>query len=63
MVGDYLAATYGVLKLRFSQPLRDTLDRLGLEQNRENMARLSMHLRKAFAEDVLSRVILGSRRE
>ncbi len=58
-VGDYLAATYGVLKLRFSQPLRDTLDCLHLPQNRENMARLSMYLRKAFGEDVLSRVILA----
>lgn len=58
-VGDYLAVTYGALKLRFSQPLRDTLDRLGLDQNRENMARLSMHLRKAFGEDILSRVILS----
>ena len=58
-VGDYLAEAHGALKLRFSQPLRDTLDCLHLEQNRENMARLSMHLRKAFGEDVLSRVILA----
>jgi dephospho-CoA kinase len=62
-VGDYLAATYGVLKLRFSQPLRDTLDCLGLDQNRENMARLSLHLRKAFGEDVLSRVLLSQAEE
>lgn len=58
-VGDYLAKVHGVFKLRFSQPLRDILDRLGLEQNRENLSRVSLYLRKAFGEDLLSRVILG----
>ena len=57
-VGDYLAETHGVAKLRFSQPLRDILDRLGLDQDREHMAKLSLYLRKAFGEDILSRVIL-----
>ena len=57
-VGDYLAEMHGVAKLRFSQPLRDILDRLGLDQNREHMAKLSLYLRKAFGEDILSRVIL-----
>lgn len=57
-VGDYLALKYGALKLRFSQPLRDILDRVHLDQNRENMAKLSLYLRKAFGEDILSKVIL-----
>lgn len=57
-VGDYLAETHGVAKLRFSQPLRDILDRLSLNQDREHMAKLSLYLRKAFGEDILSRVIL-----
>lgn len=57
-VGKYIAEKYGALPLRFSQPLRDILDRVGLEQNRENMAKLSLYLRKAFGEDILSRSIL-----
>lgn len=58
-VGKYLAEKYGALPLRFSQPLRDMLDRLYLEQNRENMSTLSLHLRRAFGEDTLSRVLLN----
>jgi len=58
-VGKYIAEKYGALSLRFSQPLRDMLDRLHLEQNRENMARLSLYLRKAFGEDIFSKVILS----
>jgi len=57
-VGKYIAEKYGALPLRFSQPLRDVLDRMGLEQNRENMAKLSLYLRKAFGEDILSKIIL-----
>lgn len=58
MVGKYLAEKYGALALRFSQPLRDMLDRLYLEQKRENMSTLSLHLRRAFGEDILSKVLL-----
>ncbi len=57
-VGKYIAVKYQAAPLRFSQSLRDILDRMGLPQNRENMARLSLHLRKAFGEDVFSKVIL-----
>lgn len=57
--GKYIAEKYDALSLRFSQPLRDILDRMSIEQNRENMAKLSLYLRKAFGEDVLSRVLLA----
>lgn len=57
-VGKYIAEKYGALPLRFSQVLRDILDRMQLPQNRENMAKLSLHLRKAFGEDILSKAIL-----
>lgn len=57
-VGKYLSEKHGALLLRFSQPLRDILDRLQMDQNRENMARLSLYLRKAFGEDILSKVIM-----
>lgn len=58
-VGKYIAEKYQATALRFSQSLRDILDRMGLPQNRENMATLSFHLRKAFGEDIFSRVILA----
>ena len=57
-VGKYLTEKHKALLLRFSQPLRDMLDRLYLEQNRENMATLSLYLRRAFGEDILSKVLL-----
>ncbi|MEI8097037.1 MAG: hypothetical protein WCG73_02945, partial [Candidatus Moraniibacteriota bacterium] len=59
----YIAEKYEASSLRFSQPLRDMLDRLYLEQNRENMARLSLYLRKAFGEDIFSKVILAQAKE
>lgn len=58
-VGKYIAEKYQALPLRFSQLLRDILDRMGLAQNRENMAKLSLHLRKGFGEDILSKGILA----
>lgn len=58
-VGEYLAEKYGALSFRFSQPLRDMLDRLYLPQSRENMATLSLYIRKVFGEDILSKVMLA----
>ncbi len=57
-VGKYIAKQYNASSIRFSQPLRDILDRLYFDQNRENMAKLSLYVRKAFGEDIFSRVIL-----
>lgn len=54
-VGKYLAEKYQAQALRFSQVLRDILDRMNLEQSQANMAKLSLHLRKAFGEDILSK--------
>lgn len=54
-VGKYIAEKYQAQALRFSQILRDILDRMNLEQSQENMGKLSMHLRKAFGEDILSK--------
>ncbi len=62
-VGRYLAEKHGALSLRFSQPLRDILDRLKMGQSRENMSKLSLYLRKAFGEDVLSKVIIEDAKE
>ena len=57
-VGKYIAEKNLAQVLRFSQVLRDILDRMNLEQNHENMGKLSMHLRKAFGEDILSKGLI-----
>lgn len=42
---------------RFSTMLRDVLDRMHIEQTRENMATLSTIVRKNFGEDLLAKAI------
>lgn len=42
---------------RFSTMLRDIADRLYIEQNRNNLQNLSLTLRTAFGDDILSSVI------
>lgn len=57
-VGKYIAEKYQAQALRFSQVLRDILDRMSMEQSQENMGKLSMYLRKAFGEDILSKGLI-----
>lgn len=52
LIGEKCASTY-----RFSTMLRDVLDRLHLEQSRENMQHLSTIIRKTYGEDTLARVM------
>ncbi|MGK2848770.1 MAG: AAA family ATPase [Minisyncoccota bacterium] len=54
----YIVEKHKAHLVRFSQSLRDMLDRMFLEQNRENMSALSLHIRQAFGEDILSKVVL-----
>jgi len=54
----YVVEKYKGKSYRFSTMLRDILDRLYLEQSRENMQRLSTILRQNFGEDLLSGVIV-----
>lgn len=56
-VTRYLVEKYGAKQYRFSDPLRDILDRLHLPQTRDYLSALSHHLRKAFGEDILAHVI------
>jgi dephospho-CoA kinase len=56
-VTKYLVEKYGASHHKFSNILRDILDRLGLEQNRKNMDTASTMLRQAFGENIFSRVI------
>src|SRR3989344_6086325 len=55
---DFFVEKHRAKKVRFSEPLRDILDRLYLEQNRDNMQELSRVLRKDFGEDLLAMTII-----
>ena len=54
---EYLEQKYSAVKFRFSTILRDILDRIYLDQSRENMQSLSQSLRETFGQDVLARAI------
>jgi dephospho-CoA kinase len=53
----YLIERYGASHHKFSSVLRDVLDRLGIEQSRGNIDTVSTTLRRAFGDDLLSRVV------
>jgi dephospho-CoA kinase len=53
----YILDNYRGKSYRFSTILRDLLDRLYLEQSRENMQTLSTIVRKSFGDDILARVM------
>lgn len=55
----YLVAKHGAEVYRFSNPLRDILDRMHREKSRESMQQLSTALRQVFGEDILSEIILA----
>lgn len=54
----YLEEKYNAKSLKFSQILRDVLNRIGVSINRENLQNLSTELRNLFGEDLLARVIV-----
>lgn len=56
-VTKYLVERYSAKQFRFSDPLRDILDRLHLPQIRKNLAGISHALRNTFGEDILAHVI------
>jgi dephospho-CoA kinase len=56
-VAAYLIKNYQAESFGFSQPLRDVLKRLYLEETRANLANLSEILRGRFGSDLISRVI------
>ncbi|OQA35950.1 MAG: hypothetical protein BWY53_00660 [Parcubacteria group bacterium ADurb.Bin326] len=56
-VALYLKKKYKSETVSFSQPLRDMLDLIGLEQSRINLSNLGKILRKQFGQDILSRAI------
>ena len=56
-VAKYVMAKYGAKSFRFSTMLRDVLDRLLLEQSRDNLQNLSTVLRQNFGEELFARVM------
>ena len=56
-VCQYLKEKQQASVYRFSTILRDILDRLYLEQSRDNMQNLSLDLRQRFGDDLLASVI------
>lgn len=53
----YLKEKYGAHTYRFSSMLKDILDRLYLDLNRENYQTLSQILRENFGEETMARVM------
>lgn len=56
-ITDYIVKNYSGKNFRFSTILRDILNRLYLEETRENLQKLSTVLRDNFGQDVLSSAI------
>jgi len=56
-IAKYATEKYNARTWRFSTMLRDVLDRLSLEQSRDNMQTLSTILRQNFGEELFARVM------
>lgn len=56
-VAAYLREKHGAAVHRFSAPMKDCLDRLGLPATRENLIAFSELTRRAYGEDLYARVI------
>jgi len=57
-IASHLAKEYQAGTHRFSTMLRDVLDRMYIEQTRENIATLSTILRKNYGEDVMAKTMM-----
>lgn len=55
----YIAEKYRASTYRFSTILRDLLNRIYLEQSRDNMIKMSETIRATFGEDTLAKAIAG----
>lgn len=56
-IAEYITSQKGGSSHRFSTMLRDVLNRLFLEQSRDNLQNLSTMLRQTYGEDILARVM------
>ncbi len=53
----YIEEKYGASSVKFSQILRDVLNRLCVPLERENLQKISFALRQSFGDDLLSKII------
>ncbi len=53
----YIEEKYGAKSLKFSQIMRDILNRVYVENSRDNLMKLSVILRESFGEDLFARAI------
>jgi len=58
-VVKYLVSKHGAIMYKFSDSLRDILDRIHRDKSRDNIQKISTALRSAFGDDILSEIILG----
>ncbi len=56
-VASYLEKKYGASTYRFSTMLRDLLDRIYVEQSRDNIIKISESIRSLFGEDIMAKAI------
>lgn len=54
-ITKYIIENYNASAYRFSTAMRDILDRIHIEQSRENIQKVSEALRKTFGEDVFAK--------
>ena len=57
-ITKHLVEEHWAFSHRFSSMLRDVLDRLYIDQTRENIATLSLILRKNFGEDIMAKTMM-----
>lgn len=58
-VVKYLISHHSAITYKFSDSLRDILDRIHRDKSRDNIQKISTALRSAFGDDILSEIILG----
>ncbi|MCF6276896.1 MAG: AAA family ATPase [Candidatus Magasanikbacteria bacterium] len=54
---EYLKEKYNAPSYRFSTMLRDILDRIYVEKNRDNLIKTSEFIRSTFGEDVMAKTL------
>lgn len=57
VIKRYLVSKFDAEECRFSTPLRDILNRMGIDISRENLQKVSTILRHGFGEDLLAKTI------
>lgn len=57
VIKNYLVNKFDAEECRFSTPLRDVLNRMGIDISRENLQKVSTILRQCFGDDLLAKTI------